>query len=336
MRNVKEAQVVDRESHQALFQELLEAKLEARVYLIRDEREGCGKSTLLKRLRWNCDEVRPRLLVSLVDLDYHADPTPFSLIRRIGTDLNPKHGTDPEHLPLPEFGRLEKALADKNPNPFLKARLSEVGEILQNIVAETVGIVHAPHATISGGTQGGIIIQAPNGANVHIPEPKALEWSEDLRPSAESAVMSAFFSDLRKLPPGRRAVIFIDSVNENAKSPNPNLVEYVHEVLLHEVFLDPLDPERRPENVVLCVAGRGLPDYRRRLKQDFNRLTLEPDLRAGWERSHTQDFLKLTLGQTVSDTVLDAVHEAIITRHISLEEAYGAATLLAGGVLKDG
>ncbi len=323
---VKEEDVVDRKPQQELFQELMEAKREARVFLIRDERQGCGKSTLLKRLRWNClYRVKPRPLASLADLDYHDDPTPFSLIRKIGIDLNPKHGSDSGELPLPEFGALEKALSDRNPYPFLKPRLSEAGTLLQNVVAETFGFVDAREANITGGTVTGVSI---NEGTVNLPEIKALEWSEDLRPGAERAIVRAFFSDLRQLPRERRAVIFIDSVNEKERSPHPNLIDYVHEVLLDEIFLD---PERRPENVVLCLAGRDLPDYRKRLEEDFDRLILAPELLSGWERDHTVDFLKLVLEKPVSEKVLDAVHEAIIDNRLPLDKASGAATLLAGG-----
>lgn len=303
---VKEDDVVDRRLQQKLFQELVEAQREARVYLIRDEREGCGKSTLVKRLRWNClYRVKPRPPMSLVDLEDFDHPRPFSLIQKIGTDLGAEC--------LPEFTRLEDALARMDPTPFAGGGGAQ-------------GYGDFRGSSVQGNAQAaGVItnLTLESGAVVNLPEIRAPRWSEELRPRAERAVVSAFFNDLRSLPADRRAAIFIDSVD--AKAKHLSLVEYVLDEILDAVFLD---RARRPENAVLCIAGRDLPDYQKRLQEDFESLVLAPELYAGWERSDTEEFLKLILGEAAPEPLLTTIHDGIVLRRQPLQLAYHAVRWL--------
>jgi hypothetical protein len=305
-KQIEDQDIPDNEEQQDLFLELLEGAREPRVFVIRDARAGSGKTLLLRKLLWSCRSRRgrDRLLTMYIDLEDQELASEYHLVRQLAGQVDPDD--------LPNFDRMALALDMQDPTPF-------TGRV-------TVA-VDARDATLHDNAQLAQIIINNHGSNapINVPALAAPQWVETLRPRAERAVVNAFLDDLRALPDDRRAAIFIDSVDE--KAPSRELSTWVLNTLLEREFLD---PDRRPKNALLCVAGRDLPDYAARLADDFPRLAAAPSLLTTWQPEHTDAFLRLMLGRAATDAMVQAVHEAVTARSIPLRQAYEFARGLSG------
>jgi hypothetical protein len=172
------------------------------------------------------------------------------------------------------------------------------------------------------------IVNPAPGSHVHVPAAALPQWHDDLRPRAEKMIINAFFDDLRALPDDLRVAIFIDSVDQKASSPD--LKRWVVESLLEKVFLE---LEKRPKNVLLCVAGRDLADYTRAVEKADQKL-IAPQLLTTWQTQHTETFFRFMLSGPITEKSLNALHELITTRVMPLAVARQAGELMVvkGGV----
>lgn len=287
MMEIDPRHMVDNREPQLRFQELVEGKHPARVFLVRDPRKRCGKTMLLKRLIWNCRFRIPSAPLPVwVDLEEVADPSPFHLLATLSAQLPPPSRDEPGLLP--EFFRLRDAVGS-NPLPFMTE-----AEVARLVPRQVEGIVHGGGQTVAtGGTSAGVIL------NVHLPE-----WNEAMRPAAERMCIQAFERDLRNLPPDKPLALFIDSVDDKAQS-RP-LRQWVVDYLLEGIFMD---PARRPEHAVLVLAGRTLGDY----GADFGERLLEPPFQADWQPADTEEFLRLLLGgDSVTPEMTTFFHRFIV------------------------
>lgn len=316
---ISDDDIVDTDDQQARFEALVNGRREARVFLIRDERVGAGKSTLLRKLIFNCQyRLEQRPVLCRINLEDNADPNEFRLIQELAGQILTEavyRGGDY----LPTYSRLEAALAEKNLAPFLTRDATPRGGT--HGVVDASGLVAHDQAQVAG-----LIINTGDGAKIDLAtllRPAAPEWSEAMRPAAQRQVTEAFFTDLRSLGEGQLVVIFIDSVDEKAGSPS--LVNWVRLYLLEKVFLDPV---RRPRNAILCLAGRSLPDYRKRLQDDFEMLVEAPRLLSDWQQHHSEALLSLVLKRQLAPSVVQAFHDAVVQRAVPLGRALDGAILL--------
>ena len=318
-KQIPEKDIPDNGPQQGIFEEMIVRGRPARVYLIRDRRAGCGKTLLLRKLHWACRQHRklpPRIVACAVDLEDHAGPTAYSLVSALADQL----GRDA----LPEFDRLQVALELKDPAPFVpQPRTRERSDAASLIPDPLVGRVDAAGAEVRDHAQvGGIIINTQAPTYLHVPERARPQWQEELRPRAERAIVNAFFEDLRGVGDDRLMVIFIDSVD--AKAQYQELVHWVLDTLLTSVFLE---PDQRPKNAILCLAGRDLPDngYLRLPGDDAADWIEAPTLLTAWQPEHTGDFLRLMLGREPSQDMLDFAHNRIISKAVPLRKIYEGA-----------
>lgn len=306
MMDIGPERMVDNREPQSRFQELVQGKHPARLFLVRDERKRCGKSILLRRLVLNCRFSIPgRPRAAWVDLEEITDPSPFHLVSRLSEQLPPDG--------LPEFSSLRNAVG-VDPRPFMSQ--PDVARFL-----DIRGEVRGDGLQVATGGQAVGVSVSEGAVQVNVPQ-----WAEAMRPGAERMCLEAFERDLRALPPETPVALFIDSVDRKAASPT--LREWVVSRLLEGVFLD---PERRPGNAVLVVAGRTLPDYAAFLGDGADDRLVEPPFQADWQPTDTEDFLKLVLRtDSLPPELVPFFHSFIVDRRRPVWDVGVSALTLHG------
>ena len=227
--------LIDREAERDLFGRLITLEEEARVLTLRD-RGGQGKSSLLRVLRHSCiQRPTPVSLVSLAELD---EITPLALVRRIRKDLRRAR------LEFPRFDELDAERLRRTPP-------DNMGTAFQAAVAHSgdkyEGGVRADGAEFTNSEVIGqkITVELPGAGNRWL----SPEEQDDLVDRS----IEAFFDELSEYCRERLAVLMIDAFD---RAPAP-LAQWVLEDLL---LLYCFDLERRPERLVVVVAGRHVPE----------------------------------------------------------------------------
>jgi hypothetical protein len=291
---------IDREAEQELFEELLKFQDDSRLLTIRDE-GGRGKSSLLKMLEYKCVwRHDPPTPVSLVPLDQLPDNTPFSLIKNIRDGLS--------KLPFKKFDELDAARASRD---FSKFRAPS---------GDVRGAVNAQGANISGpSTVGGVVVQSHGPTHIG-----SGDWvNAEQEVIARRACIEAFFEDLKQICSERKIVVFLDSWERS----NDDLQEWI----LSDLILPLCFEEDRPEQFVLVLTGRELPDFKVLLGAvRYQRLVKSIESLGEWEENHVIAFLRVHGYEGLNDEDIEYLCSRI-KRGLSLEKALRILELIRVG-----
>ncbi len=254
---------IDRKFEQELFEELLQLDSDARVLAIQDK-GGMGKTQLLEKFQYRCRTVQPRTPVSFISLDQLPDPSPLTLVKTVMEELC-AFGLD-----FPEFKK------------YHIARVSgDFGPIQSSIYLQGADFRGARDVRIAGGmTNVGYaesVTIAGTGADKLTPEQQAI---------ARDVCVQSFFSDLSTHCNNRTVALLLDAFEKS----EDNLKEWIETYLLERFFFD---FDRRPERLVLVLAGRDIPDFEYYWAQELVGKVVKSVKQLGqWEKKHVEECLR--------------------------------------------
>ncbi len=283
---------VDRDAQSELFTELLKFKSVARLLRVQDK-PGSGKSQLLKKLEYHCtyDLEKP---VSYVPLENFRSQTDFDLIRKIRRDL--------QSLEFREFDGLLAAYEIQDAVTF-----KEIGRVS--------GRVDAGGATISGGTQAGVVgtVNQPN--NQYIGTYNAgTGWSPGLEKFAEERCIEKFLVELKQVCASQEVVLLLDSWDKERTSPERR--DWLVSALIKPYCLD---PAKRPAKLIAIVAGRDVDDFKTLWGGKYSDSVRESPFEV-WNKDHVRDFLKVHGFKDLTPNDIDYVC-GLMNGGCSLQEA---------------
>ncbi len=284
---------------QELFKEILGFEAEIRLVTVRDG-EGRGKSTLLKRLEELCSLERyPPIPVCYLNLKDIPNPDRFDFVERVRNTLA---GFEPLVAAFPHFDRLNSARLNGDFHAFIPSSTAR---------ATAAGSVQAANAQISGGAVAGSIdtvIQSSGTTNVHLAAPPKLTDEQDQ--IAKDQCIRAFIEDLKRSGDAQTIVLLLDEWDQG----QAELTKW-----LHHGFVLPLccDPSRRPEKLVMAMAGRNLPDYKTILQQDYAKRVRPIEPLSPWSVEHVREFAR-SIYPEIKEQEIEVIGKKIIEDRISL------------------
>jgi hypothetical protein len=283
---------INRKPEQDLFKSLMEFNENARLFVVQDK-GGTGKSTLLELLQYQC-KFRFFSPVGFVSLDVPTINNDFVFVETLRNSIGINE-------PFPCFDEKIAALAAKNPAAFAPVPIPI--NVSGNITAQS---------TISGGTQ--------IGAQVNIAA--SGEWNDALDVQARKQCIKAFFEDLKSLYDEKPLVVLLDSYDRCS--------EGLKEWIIDEFVLPfSINTNKRPQRLLIVLAGRELPDFTSMLAEQYTVLVRSSSPLSSWEKEHVKDLLRVHQYTKLSDNDLDFVWQKLGVG-ISLPQVF----LLADAIMR--
>jgi hypothetical protein len=257
---------IDRTFEQGLFEDLLQFKDSdnTRILAICDK-GGMGKTQLLRKLEYRCRTVKPRMPVSLIDLEELRDNNPLTLVKKAVQDLVPFG------LALPNFLKYDIARRSGDFSPILSSIYLE-GAYLRAGSIKMAGSM----ANVEGNETVNLNITS-TGIGTLNPEQQAI---------ADEVCIRAFFDDLKEHCRERAVVLLFDAYDKCGET----LKEWILHTLLATHFFD---LNKRPARLVLVVAGREKPEFEMNwVREDIEAVVKSRQL-GKWEKGDVEECLKV-------------------------------------------
>jgi len=252
---------IDREFEQELFEELLQLKDQARILAIKDD-GGMGKSQLLQKFQYRCRTVRPRTLVSLVDLGQLPDSSPLSLAQQLKKELS-------AFLAFPTFVHFDAA---RRAYDFttIRGTVDLRGADLRQAQIRAAGVMTNIEQA------GSVMVNATTTT-----------FTTEQQAMAQERCVQAFLADLAQHCQEQLVVIIFDGYEKC----NADLQTWL---LGHFLELYCFDIEKRPPHLVIVVAGRELPDFEQRWSRvDCGMIVKSVRALGKWTAAHVEECLRV-------------------------------------------
>lgn len=259
---------INRNLEQDLFKSLMEFNENARLFVVQDK-GGTGKTSLLGLLQYQC-KFRFFSPVGFVPLEVETINNDFVFVETLRNSIGLSE-------PFPRFDEKMAALAAKNPAAF--APVSIPINISGNVTAQS---------NINGGNQ--------IGAQVNIAA--SGEWNDALAAQARKQCIKAFFEDLKSFYDEKPLVVLLDSYDRCS--------EGLKEWIIEEFVLPfSINTNKRPQRLLIVLAGRELPDFTSMLAEQYPALVRSSSPLSPWEKEHVKDLFRVHQYTKLSDSDLD-------------------------------
>lgn len=255
---------IDREFEQEQFENLLEKRGSLRVLTICDQ-GGTGKTHLLEKFHYRCRIARPRRIpVCLLSLDAFPSDAILPLIQAMERQLG-NFGLEFTHFRSIENARLA---AD-----FMSIRSS--------IYLEGARFEGARDVRISG------TVFAPERVERMDVRMSQVELTPEQDAVAQDVSIKAFYDDLRKHCAQGPLVVLLDGYEKSSRGVR----NWLEQDFLERLFFD---PERRPDVLILVIAGREMPVFHQRWSpEECSEVVCTVQQLGRWERRHIEECLRV-------------------------------------------
>lgn len=269
----KRRKLIDRDREQQEFQTLLAFQDNVRIFTIQDEQGGMGKSLLLETLRMNCleQEIPVCLIKFEEDFEYKS---PFLFIQHLTQELKLFD------LEFPQFDKMETA-----------RKVGDLNSIYRFTSVE--GSVNLERASFDSATNVEV-------SGVRIETQYVSISSVELRPEherdAQERSIEAFFDDLRVICNTRPVILMIDTYEKCRQlSELDENWQKLEAWLLRRLVKLFFDFEKRPNKLLLILAGREVPDRNDLVipSARYSEVVKTIDEMSQWDRDHVIEYLDL-------------------------------------------